>query len=84
MKKQKKRQKYKVEPMYQHMGKIISLRRHKLNMTQADLAASLKISRPSLANIEAGRQRVSLHDLFKFEEVLGMPKALIKAARSSI
>lgn len=79
----KKKKLHDIEPMYQNIGKVISERRRKLHMTQVDLAATVKISRPSLANIEAGRQRIMLHDIFKFEEVLDLSKRLIKVARNS-
>jgi DNA-binding XRE family transcriptional regulator len=50
------------------------LRRQRLHKewTQQELADKLKVSRGSIANIEVGRQRVLLSDLFDFADVLGI------------
>ncbi|NNJ12961.1 helix-turn-helix transcriptional regulator [Chloroflexales bacterium ZM16-3] len=47
-------------------------RRHSLKMTQAHLAARVGLLRSSVANIEAGRQRITVHVLYHLCEVLGM------------
>lgn len=50
--------------IYQHIGAIIRERRKPLKLTQDKLAKKLGISRASLANIETGRQRVLVHQLY--------------------
>lgn len=44
------------------------------NMTQADASSAMGISRPALANIEAGRQRVLLEDVWMFSKTYGVPE----------
>ena len=58
------------EPVYKTIGAIIRGRRRRLEWAQATLAARLGISRATLANIETGRQRVLVHQLYNFAEVL--------------
>ncbi len=41
-------------------------------LTQADLAALAGVSRPSLANIEAGRQNVTILQLASIANALGL------------
>ena len=41
-------------------------------LTQLGLARRSGISRPSVANVEAGRQNVSLHNLFALADALGV------------
>ena len=60
----------KVEPIYIKLSKLIVSRRKELGMTQAQLAKKIKVSRPYLANIEVGRQRIYLHHLLKLERAL--------------
>lgn len=47
--------------IYVAFGEAVALRRNKLDMTQAQLAARVGLSRASIANIEGGRQNVLLH-----------------------
>jgi transcriptional regulator with XRE-family HTH domain len=49
------------DPRYQQFGEAMALRRQELDMTQADLAVRVGLSRASIANIERGRQSVLLH-----------------------
>lgn len=50
-------------PFYEHVGtRISSVRRSKL-LSQDQLAAALGLSRASVSNIEAGRQKIALHSL---------------------
>jgi transcriptional regulator with XRE-family HTH domain len=62
----------KPEPIYKTIGAIIRRRRRRLDWPQARLASRLGISRATLANIETGRQRVLVHHLYTFAEVLDM------------
>jgi transcriptional regulator with XRE-family HTH domain len=51
---------------------LIRRRRRGLDLSQAELAARLGISRGGLANIETGRQNVLLHQLYRFAAALDM------------
>lgn len=56
--------------IYPLIGDAIRSRRKHLSLTQDKLAAALQISRASLANIEAGRQKVLVHHLYDIAEAL--------------
>lgn len=58
--------------IYKILGATIRHRRRLLGHTQAVLASQLGLSRASLANIEGGRQRVLVHQLYKIAEALQM------------
>ncbi len=47
-------------------------RRKDQKKTQSEIAAAAGLSRPSLANIEAGRQTLTLHQLYRLASVLGV------------
>ncbi len=59
------------EPIYKVIGGIIRQRRRRLDWSQGTLASRLGISRATLANIETGRQRILVHHLYAFGDVLG-------------
>jgi DNA-binding XRE family transcriptional regulator len=64
-------------PVYTALAEVIRNRRMEIGMTQEGTAKQLGMSRPSLANIESGRQRVYLEDVFTMARVLKMePRAL--------
>jgi transcriptional regulator with XRE-family HTH domain len=50
--------------IYIEIGRAISARRRKFKWTQADLAQRVGMSRASIANIEVGRQRLLVHQLY--------------------
>ncbi len=50
-------------------------RRHRVPMTQAQLAARVGLLRSSVATREAGRQRITVHVLAHLCEVLGQDVA---------
>jgi len=58
------------EPVYRRIGAIIRSQRRRLEWPQHALAARLGMSRATLANIETGRQRVLVHQIYAFAEVL--------------
>lgn len=62
----------KPEPLYKAIGSIIRSRRRRLEWPQKLLASRLRMSRATLANIETGRQRILVHHLYMFAEVLDM------------
>lgn len=58
------------DDVYKHIGAVIKARRKTLGLKQEALAGRLGISRGSLANVETGRQRVLVHQLYKFAAAL--------------
>jgi len=60
----------KIEPIYERIGVLIKERRNNLPITQERLAEKLGLSRASLANIETGRQRVLVHQLYAIANAL--------------
>jgi transcriptional regulator with XRE-family HTH domain len=56
--------------IYPLIGDAIKHRRKLLSLTQDKLASALHISRASLANIEAGRQKILIHHLYAFADAL--------------
>jgi transcriptional regulator with XRE-family HTH domain len=62
------------DPFYQEFGELLKAARqlHRPLITQGKLAEALGISRPSIANIEKGRQPVQLHLVVKMAEILGV------------
>lgn len=57
--------------LYQQIGNAIIRQRRLANMTQKQLAEKVNISRPSIANIEVGRQAVEVALLYEIAAVLG-------------
>lgn len=62
------------EAIYRAFGRAVATRRRQLDLTQADLAAKVGISRASVANIESGRQSVSLHHVYSLASALEFSK----------
>lgn len=58
--------------LYQFLGTRLRERRHSLHMTQADLAIRVGLLRSSVANIEAGRQRITVHVLYDLCQALNL------------
>jgi len=56
--------------LYSLVGSRISQRRLELKITQADLAEAVGVSRPSLANMERGKQVIALHHLYRLVSAL--------------
>lgn len=61
-----------VERIYQVLGVRLRLARELVGITQEDLARAVGISRPSIVNIEKGRQRIALHHFVRIADVLGL------------
>lgn len=69
-----------MNPPYVLFGEAVRNARHELGLNQQELADKLGYSRGSIANIEVGRQRILLTDLFAFAKVLRLdPKVLFAA-----
>jgi len=56
--------------VYRQIGEIIRSNRKTKDLSQFQLAGRIGISRPSLANIEKGRQRVPAHLLYLIAQAL--------------
>lgn len=61
------------DDLYTQLGSLIKKRRESLDLTQAELAAKVGLSRTSLTNIECGRQRFMVDQLYKICANLNMP-----------
>lgn len=62
--------------IYRRLGREVAKRREKLGLTQAKVAEQLGLSRASLANLENGRQRIMVHQLFRLVDVLDLKSIL--------
>ena len=76
-----------LQTFYSELGTLVRRRRDALGHTQAELAANLRLSRASIANIETGRQKVLLHQLFQLAgalqlEVTDLLPQRLKASRT--
>jgi transcriptional regulator with XRE-family HTH domain len=67
----------KVEKIYKQLGKLITARRLELGVTHSELSKKIKMSRPALINMEAGRQRIMLHRVVDLDKALGYPKGYL-------
>ena len=68
-----------IEAVHQQVGLRIRSIRETLGVTQLDLAKRVGLTRTSLNNIEAGRQRLLLHGVEAFARALGTtPRQLLK------
>ena len=61
-----------IPSLYKRLGASIKARRRALRLTQQQLATQLGISRASLANVETGRQRVLVHQLYALADQLNV------------
>lgn len=59
-----------VEPFYREFGDLLRRARKAKGLSQADIAPGVGLSRTSVANIERGRQRMSIHLLMDFARAL--------------
>jgi transcriptional regulator with XRE-family HTH domain len=60
----------KPEPIYKSIGEVIRSLRRRADKAQKALASQLGISRATLANIETGRQRILVHQLYAIAQAL--------------
>ena len=69
--------------LYEAVGARLRALREARGLGQEELALKIGISRASIANIEGGRQAVSLHHLADMAEALGTAaSAVLRAAES--
>lgn len=62
--------------LYRRLGRAVAERRRMLGLTQSDVAEKLGLSRASLANLENGRQRIMVHQLFGLVNALKLRSIL--------
>lgn len=69
------------DPLYVAFGKLVQQHRKRVDqMTQDRLGTLVGLSRTSITNIEKGRQHVSLHQLYRIADALGVtPDVLLPA-----
>lgn len=60
-----------IEAVHGQVGLRVRAMREALGISQSDLAQRVGITRTSLTNIEAGRQRLLLHSVETFARALG-------------
>lgn len=58
--------------------------RQAIGLTQTELAVKVALTRSSIANIEAGRQRSLIDDVVTFAEVLGVDPAWLAFGRITV
>lgn len=59
--------------LYRNIGALIRSHRKSRNLTQDTLSQQIGISRAALANIEAGRQQLLVHQLYLTSHALEIP-----------
>ena len=71
--------------LYLTFGRLVRLHRARLDgMTQEKLGRRIGLSRPSVANIERGRQHVALHQIFAIAAALRVqPETLLPSTTGS-
>ena len=62
--------------LYRRLGREVAKRRTELGFTQNDVAERIGLSRASLANLENGRQRIMVHQLFSLVNALQLRSIL--------
>jgi transcriptional regulator with XRE-family HTH domain len=69
--------------IYSQFGQLVREHRQALGMKQAALAEALGLSRTSITNLERGRQRIQLHQIFSVAEALGIDVDVLLPRRRS-
>lgn len=64
-----------VEALYESIGRRVAQLRARADLTQEQLGQMLEppVTRASVANLEAGKQRVFVHTLIQFGEIFRVP-----------
>ena len=58
------------ERLYELVGQKVEQQRHKAKLSQTQLAQRCNLARGSIANIESGNQRPTLHTLWSLADAL--------------
>ena len=59
------------DPFYKKVGENIRIKRKALGLSQEGLGKAIGLKRPSLSNIEKGRQNILLHTFYDIADTLG-------------
>jgi transcriptional regulator with XRE-family HTH domain len=62
-----------LEALYAEFGHRVRTKREEAGLRQSDVAVRMNLSRGSIANVEAGRQRPTLHQVYQLARVLSVP-----------
>ena len=62
--------------LYRCLGRVVAARRAELGLTQREVADQLGLARASVANLENGRQRIMVHQLFALVHALKLKSIL--------
>ena len=73
-----------LDELYGEVGRKLRQARETQGLSQERLAQQLRVSRASIVNIEAGRQRAPLHLLWQFAEALGSDLSLLIPRRDEL
>jgi transcriptional regulator with XRE-family HTH domain len=73
-----------LEALYREVGRRLRQARETQGLSQEKLAGQLGLSRASIVNIEAGRQRAPLHLLWQISEALGTDLSLLIPRREEL
>ncbi len=68
------------EEIYKRIGQNVAKRRRELGLSQTELAERCDITRGSIANIESGKQRATLHTLLDIAKALEVDMLLLLAS----
>ncbi len=60
------------DTFYRQLGTTLAQRRREKGLSQSQVASRIDVPRARLANIETGRQSVSVHQLVELASVLGV------------
>ena len=69
------------ERLYELVGQKVERQRRKAKLSQTQLAQSCGLARGSIANIESGNQRPTLHTLWSLADALGVDMRLLLPSR---
>ena len=61
---------------YRRLGRTVADQRRALGLSQEDIAERVGLSRASIANLESGRQRIMVHQLFALVNALKLKSIL--------
>jgi transcriptional regulator with XRE-family HTH domain len=64
------------DELYGRLGRSIAEKRGAKGLSQADLARKVGLSRAAVANVETGRQRIMLHQLYAVASALQLGSIL--------
>jgi transcriptional regulator with XRE-family HTH domain len=70
--------------LYREIGRLVRERRKFMALTQSQLASRVGVSRPSIVNIEQGRQSMLVHHLYDIAGALLTSPAALAPAPSRI